>query len=180
MLAIPSPDEAEFRDNATFEAILWAFARPGERRRLPVSGSLAVGLALVDRECRVYAKDPALEEALRQTGATMVSLEAADHAFLPIDNSEALTRLADISAGDPLYPDLGATVVVPARIGDGPELRLSGPGIETETRIRLGGVHRGLWPLRARLCAYPLGVEFIFVDGAEIVAIPRSTLIEEI
>jgi alpha-D-ribose 1-methylphosphonate 5-triphosphate synthase subunit PhnH len=135
---------------------------------------------LVDHECSVYTEDPVLAEALRHTGAKLVPLELADHAFLSLQNEQALARLANISTGNLLYPDNGATVIAPAKIGDGPELKLTGPGIETEKRIRLAGVHPGLWSLRAQLCTYPLGIEFIFIGGADIIGIPRSTVIEEL
>ncbi|MCG7505416.1 phosphonate C-P lyase system protein PhnH [Mesorhizobium retamae] len=180
MLTIPRPDAEDARDNAVFDAVLWAMSRPGDCRHMTTPGPLAVALALVDQECRAHAEDPDLAEALRRTGATLVDLERADHVFLALDSDAALFRLERLSLGDPLYPEQGATLVSPARIGQGAELKLTGPGIETETRLCIGNVHPQFWAQRKRLCAYPLGFEVIFVDGEEIVAIPRSTLVEEI
>jgi alpha-D-ribose 1-methylphosphonate 5-triphosphate synthase subunit PhnH len=59
-------------------------------------------------------------------------------------------------------------------------LRLAGPGIEAEARLRVAGLHPALWPLRAALCRYPLGVDLILLDGDRIAAIPRSTNVEVI
>lgn len=180
MLAPPLPDADETRDNAAFEAILNAFARPGSVRTLPAPGPACVALALVDAECRAYADDPALADLLRRSGAAMVPPELADHLFLALDTAAALDRIAGVPTGTLLYPDQGATLCVPAAIGTGPELALTGPGIETEARVRLSDLHPRLWALRAALCRYPRGIETIFVDGAKVLALPRSTAVREV
>ena len=177
---VPSPDAAEIRDNATFAAVLEALSRPGSVQRLPEPGPAPLALALIDRECRVWAADPALAELLARTGATPVPPELADHVFAPLDDAAAVDRLSRLTCGDPLYPDTGATVIAPARIGSGPALQLKGPGILGALNLRLGGLHPSVWRVRAGLCRYPLGIEMILHDGDRIVAIPRSTLIEEI
>lgn len=180
LAAPPLPDAAEIRDNATFAAVLGALSRPGSVHCLPTPGTEPLVLALLDRECRVWAEDPLLEAAVRRTGASLVPSELAGHVFLDLGTSAALARLARVTSGDPLYPDEGATVIAPARLGTGRELRLSGPGIEGEARLRLDGLHAGVWQVRADLCRYPLGIEMIFVDGNRIAALPRSTQVEEI
>ena len=181
MLAVPPvPDATEIRDNATFEAVLGAMSRPGTVHRLPEPGAEPLILALLDRECRVWAEDPALETAIRRTGASLVPSELAGHVFLELDTPAALARLARVTPGDPLYPDEGATVIAPARLGTGRELRLSGPGIEGEARLRLDGLDAAVWQVRADLCRYPLGIEMIFVDGDRIAALPRSTKVEDL
>ena len=178
MTLAPAPDAAETRDNATFDAILAALSRPGTLRRMPEPGSAPIVAALIDRECRVWAEDPGLEALLRASGATVVPPDLAGHLFLSLATDAALGMLARATTGDSLYPDEGATVVIPVRLGEGPELRLTGPGIETEARLRIDGLHSGLWALRAGLCRYPQGIEMIFVDGDRIAALPRSTTVE--
>lgn len=175
----PVPDADEARDNATFGALLAALSRPGTPQAMPLPGPAPLALALIDRECRVWADTPELDALLRRTGASAVPSELADHVFLALDTEAALARMGRLMAGDALYPDEGATLIAPARIGTGPELRLTGPGIEGSARLRLGGLHPAVWAVRAGLCRYPLGIEMIFVDGAQIVALPRSTLVEE-
>jgi alpha-D-ribose 1-methylphosphonate 5-triphosphate synthase subunit PhnH len=174
----PLPDAAEARDNAAFDAILAALSRPGTLRRLPAPGPASIVAALLDRECRAFADTPEVEDMLRRAGATVVPSELADHVFLSLDTPAALDRLSRVTTGDALYPDEGATVVVPVRLGDGPDLRLTGPGIEAESRLRAGGLHPGLWPIREALCRYPYGIELILIDGDRIAAIPRSTTVE--
>lgn len=178
MLATPVPDEDEIRDNAAFSAVMWAMARPGTVQDLPEPGLEPVIRALVDRECRASADDPATEAMLRDTGASLVPEALADHVCLSLGGDTGLERFLRLSSGDALYPETGATVLARAVIGTGPGLRLSGPGIATTVGLRLGGLHPGLWPARARLCRYPLGVEMIFIDGARLVALPRSTNVE--
>lgn len=174
----PMPDAQEIRDNAAFAAILAALSRPGTVHRLPPPGQASVAEALLDRECRAWADTPEMERLIRRTGATVVPSELAGHLFLSLDTPAALDRLARVTTGDALYPDEGATVIAPARLGDGAELRLTGPGIDGETRLRVGGLYPGLWPLRAALCRYPAGIELILVDGDRIAASPRSTTVE--
>ena len=178
MTLAPAPDAAETRDNATFDAILAALSRPGTLHRLPAPGPAPLVAALLDRECRAFADTAQVAEMLRRAGATLVPPDLADHLFLSLDSAPALDRLARVATGDALYPDEGATVVVPVRFGEGPALRLTGPGIETDARLRPGGLHPGLWPLRAGLCRYPFGIEIILLDGDRIAALPRSTTVE--
>jgi alpha-D-ribose 1-methylphosphonate 5-triphosphate synthase subunit PhnH len=174
----PLPDAQEARDNAAFAAILAALSRPGTVHRLPMPGPAPIVEALLDRECRAWADTLETETLIRRTGATIVPSELAGHVFLSLDAPAALDRLARVTTGDALYPDEGATVIAPALIGEGMELRLTGPGIEGETRLRVGGLHPGLWLLRAALCGYPLGIELVLVDGDSVAAIPRSTTVE--
>lgn len=178
MQTAPVPDADELRDNAAFDALLGALARPGTVHRLPEPGAVTLARALIDRECRVWAEDAALAEVLRQAGAMAVPSELAGHVFLSLDGEAALARLARVTAGDPLYPDEGATVIAPARIDEGAALRLTGPGIDGAATLRLGGLHSGLWAVRAGLCRAPLGIEIIFVDGDRVAALPRSTHVE--
>jgi alpha-D-ribose 1-methylphosphonate 5-triphosphate synthase subunit PhnH len=180
MQTAPLPDAEEARDNATFAALLAALSRPGSVHRMPEPGPLAIALALIDRECRVWANDPAMSDALRRTGATLVPSELAGHLFLTADSPAALERLSRVTCGDELYPDEGATVILPARLGEGPGLSLSGPGIDGTAGLRLGGLHPGLWAVRADLCRYPFGIEMILFDGTSVAAIPRSTQVEVI
>jgi len=174
----PPPDAGEVRDNATFNAILGAFSRPGTVHRLPEAGPASIVHALLDRECRAWADTASVEEMIRASGATVVPSDLAGHLFLSLDSDAALDRLARVGTGEGLYPDEGATVVTPARLADGPQLRLTGPGIEGQALVRLGGLHPALWRLRAGLCRYPQGIEMIVVDGDRIAAIPRSTTVE--
>lgn len=172
----PVPSAAEARDNATFEALMWALSRPGLPRDLPEAGEGAIIDALLDRECRAHAADPALLPALTRAGAEIAPLEAADHVFLGQLTDAGL--LAAIARGSDLYPDGGATVVLRARIGSGPALRLTGPGVNGALTIQLGDLPGGFWPARAAAIRYPMGWDLFIIDGARVIGLPRSTRIE--
>lgn len=175
-MAVPVPAADDLRDNAAFEALMWAMARPGTVQDLP-QGLADLVLALVDRECRVMTDDPALMQLVASTGAALAPAAQADHAFC-LNPDAVLDVLATLPAGSPLYPDQGSTLVVPATLGQGQPLRLSGPGIDGSATVRVGGLPDGFFAARAGRCCYPAGIEVVLVDGRRVMALPRSTGVE--
>jgi alpha-D-ribose 1-methylphosphonate 5-triphosphate synthase subunit PhnH len=180
MAATPVPDAFEVRTNATFEALMWAMSRPGTVQVMPGPDAVLIAEALVDRECRVWCADAALAARVAAMGAQRAEAGAADHIFMAGLDSRALDLIAQVPVGSDLYPDEGATVIIPARFGSGVQLRLTGPGIETETVIAVDGIDPGFWPLRAARCRYPMGFDLFLTSGAQVLGLPRSTLIEVI
>lgn len=71
MSAIPVPNADEARDNATYEALMWALARPGEVQRL-AAGTGAANAAPVSGA----GAAPAFEEHTVLTGAGMTGSPA--------------------------------------------------------------------------------------------------------
>ncbi|MCM2474400.1 phosphonate C-P lyase system protein PhnH [Rhizobium sp. CG5] len=177
-ISAPARNAAEVRANATYEALMWALARPGAIRSLPQTDIVAVVETLVDRECRVFAASADLLPAIAATGAELVSADEADHAFLSLDTAAGLSALAEVPVGSHLYPDDGATVFARAQIGQGRRLRLSGPGIEASVEIQVGGLPDEIWSIRAARCLYPTGFELFLIDGNRVLGLPRSTTIE--
>ena len=176
MLTVAPPDLEEARSNATFEALMWSMARPGEQRELAEPGLAPIIEAFLDLECTAYADDAELAGLIARTGAERVeALADADHVFLA--QLDGLAELEALNCGSALYPDDGATLVVTAAIGQGQRLRLSGPGIEGTREIALG-LPAAFWALRQKLCAYPQGFELFVVDGRAVIGIPRSTQVE--
>jgi len=176
MLTVTPPDAVEARDNATFEALMWSMARPGESRELPEAGLGGIVEALIDRECVAYADNAALTRKIAETGALTGELHQADHVFL--DSLDAAAdALAAIRCGSALYPDEGATLVAQVSHGQGHRLRLTGPGIDGSHELALA-LPSAFWALRQQLCAYPEGFELLLVDGRSVIGIPRSTQIE--
>lgn len=174
-MAAPNPTDDDLRDTAAFEAMMWAMARPGTVQTLP-EGIADLALALLDRETRVHCDDPDLARRVALTGAALVPAPQADHAFCT--TAGVMAALAVLPAGSALYPDEGATLVMPAAIGDGALLRLIGPGIDGRAELRLGSVPEGLFDLRSARCSYPAGIDIVFVDGRRIIGLPRSTAVE--
>ena len=177
MLTVAPPDALELRANGTFEALMWALARPGYSREMPEAGLAAIVETLVDLECVVLADEPALQANVAATGALLTDDPArADHVFLSsLENMEAL--LMGLRCGSALYPDDGATLVAAAQHGRGQRVRLSGPGIDGTVDMLLA-ISPSFWALRATLCAYPEGFDMLVVDGRSVVGIPRSTQVE--
>lgn len=169
-----SPEEA--RANAAFEALLNANARPGSIHLLPETGFGPIIDALIDRECVVHATDPLTSAELAHTGARRDAAETADYLFGGADEAAPLARAARLGSDD--YPDEGATLLIAAPIGQGQTLRLSGPGIETTTTLRLDGLNTAFWDIRRTRNRYPMGFDIVIVDGRSLAAIPRSTLVE--
>ncbi|KMW57756.1 PhnH protein [Candidatus Rhodobacter oscarellae] len=172
----PDPSLSETDANQTFDALIWALSRPGIPRGLPAAGEARIIRALLDRECRAYSADPLILPEIMRTGAQIAEIDAADHVFLGA--LQDLAPLDRIALGSDLYPDDGATVVLRGQIGQGPGLRLSGPGIESTLTVQIGGLPSGFWQKRRALIRYPMGFEIFILDGAAVIGIPRSTDIE--
>ncbi|MBO9465149.1 phosphonate C-P lyase system protein PhnH [Tropicibacter sp. R15_0] len=166
----------EIEANASFDALLWALSRPGQIQHLPKPGEAALIDALIDRECRVYSADPLLVPQVMRSGAEIADMASADHVFLAIvQDSEVLKSL---QLGSDLYPDEGATVIIRCKLGAGPRLRLSGPGVNGTCDLQVAGLPDGFWQTRAQVMRYPTGFELILLDGERLVALPRSTTVE--
>lgn len=178
MRATPSPSPSETRDNAAFDALLWALSRPGLPRSLPEPAEACVIAALLDRECRVHSSDPRLMPQIMRTGAELTDIAQADHVFLGAMPDSAL--LEQVAIGSDLYPDDGATLILRARFGSGQALRLTGPGIDGSATIQLGGLPDGFWAARAARIRYPMGFELFMLDGDQVIGLPRSTIVEEV
>lgn len=176
MLDHPTPSDFETRTNATYEALMWAMSRPGLLRTLPGTGQALIVETLIDRECAVYCEDADLAQIANRVGAHMVTPDAADHLFLSQAPEPAM--LASLAMGSDMYPDGGATLVVPVTIGAGPQLRLTGPGVNGDVTIAVEGIPAAFWAERERTMRYPMGFELFLIDGDKVLGLPRSTKVE--
>jgi len=171
----PLPSDFETRTNATFHALMWALARPGTVQTMPGPGLPPVVEALIDRECAVFAESPDIAARAQRAGAGLTMAEAADHVFAVADGLADIIR--QVRTGSDLYPDDGATLVVPCALDDGPCVRLSGPGIDGSIEASLG-LPPKVWSARGEVSRYPMGFEMFLIDGAQVLGIPRSTEVE--
>lgn len=173
-----SPDEA--RQHAAFTAMMWALSYPGRQRNLPAAGHEAfvlLGATLVDLETGYYTPDAGLAAALARTGGRALPPELAPYQLYPELDEAGLAALARAPLGTYLDPDLGATLILGCRIGEGPTLTLVGPGIARALSVRIGGLPPRLWQLRAA-ATYPLGWDMLLVDGDQLLGLPRTTAVE--
>lgn len=173
------PTDADIRTNASFEEIMWALSRPGLPRKLPADGLHAAAECLLDRECS-YNADlyPALEDALKRTGARKAALREADYVFACADADVDVAQFSHLKIGNLVDPDKSASLLIPARFGEGQSLRLTGPGIKDELVIQVGGIAQEFWQMRQNAIRYPLGWDLYLFDGDTLVGLPRSTHIE--
>lgn len=177
MVGLQAPGESEIAANSAFESLLWSMSRPGRVRELPEPGENPVIQALIDRECKVYTDDTDLMPILKATGATLSSVEDADHVFL--GDLKSIEPVRCINVGSDPYPDEGATVVIRVRLEVGPVCRFSGPGVDNYTDLSVDGLPEGFWQLRNGQIRYPMGFDLILIDHHKVVSVPRSTIVEK-
>ncbi|EKS42336.1 phosphonate C-P lyase system protein PhnH [Afipia clevelandensis] len=198
MTSLPASDksatqfaESVLASQSVFRSVMNALARPGaiqtisaliERPQLLMPATAAVALALFDHDTPVWADaafcaEPEIANWLRfQTGAPLVAAASAA-AFALVSCASALLDFEHFAQGTPEYPDRSATLIVQAdTLTEGPELILSGPGIQGTSSLRAGALPPDFAKrMQANGALFPQGVDLLLVCGAELVALPRST-----
>jgi alpha-D-ribose 1-methylphosphonate 5-triphosphate synthase subunit PhnH len=124
----------------------------------------------------------------RNTGAKPAPASQAD--FLLLFKSNLLEKLDDVRVGSLPFPDMGATAVVqvegvsPAPMPGSLRLKLTGPGIESETVVFVMGVPESFFEKRRELnVELPMGLDvFLTCDslsaGPCVLALPRTTRVD--
>lgn len=183
----------------TYRKLLDAMARPGklvQLERPPFDSGvveneyvLGIGATLLDQEVTFHAAgDPALARTLQlYTLSAPQTIELCDYLFIDGAGAVGVPEIAACKRGAYEYPDESATVICRveriSRAGEAGEsdrsvkLKLRGPGISGETEVVLEGLRAELLP-EWRTCneEFPLGIDWIFVDGQGVVCcVPRST-----
>ncbi len=113
-------------------------------------------------------------------GALYTDVDNAQYVVVYGGNSYGY--LQNVSRGCLEYPDTVATVIYCVDdLGQEKKikLRLTGPGIERERIIGLGGVPLSeIEMINAMNSDFPLGIDVIFCDKSSVLSIPRSTKLE--
>jgi alpha-D-ribose 1-methylphosphonate 5-triphosphate synthase subunit PhnH len=124
----------------------------------------------------------------RETGAKAAPVHQAD--FLVLFDAAVLPQLKNVRIGSLSYPDLGATAIVqvegisPAPMQGSLRLRLTGPGIETETIVFVSGAAVEFFVAHAHLNQeFPMGLDlFLTCDslsaGPCVLGLPRTTRVD--
>ncbi len=177
---------------AAFRALLEATARPGTIVSLPPcdpppplpQAAAAILLALCDRDTPLwldasFATRTVCEWLRFHTASPLVSDPAdASFAFACADSVpfDALTPGTDEA------PERSATLVLFVEgFVQGRVLRLSGPGIDSATLIPVDGLSEAFLGWRARnLAFYPRGVDVLLITRTEAIALPRTTVVQEV
>ncbi len=177
---------------AAFRALLEAMARPGTIVSLPPcdpppplpQAAAAILLTLCDRDTPLWLDGPfatrAVGEWLRfHTASPLVSNPAdASFAFACADSAP----FDALAPGTDEAPERSATLVLLVEgFRSGRPLRLAGPGIESETVLSVDGVPNAFLGWRARnLALYPRGVDVLLITRTEAIALPRTTVVQEV
>lgn len=176
-----------------FRMLLDAMSRPGEcytmnrtskKNNLHMSPEkslpafLAVLATLLDAEVTLADINQLLHsDEWPMLQAKPASAETADYIFCDGNRSpDFLPKLGTL-----LSPEQSATLVILVdEIGQGDtQLKLSGPGIAEITQLKINGLNNQWLTKRDEwVCSFPLGVDIIFVDSNQVVAIPRTTRLE--
>ena len=191
----PGFADAVFDCQDTFRHVLTALSRPGRIEtlsRLPEGptdlcpAAAAVALTLFDFDTPVWLDGSAGSESselfLRfHCGCPVVETPVAA-AFAIIGNPSAMPRLNTFRAGDPLYPDRSATVIVQiGALEGGPAIALRGPGIEDSHTISPKGLPAWFWrDWAVNGTLYPQGVDMLLAAGDAVLGLPRTTRDEEV
>lgn len=182
-----NPDLA-FASQAAFRALMEAFARPGEIRKIrgvnapaplaPATAALVQSLA--DYETPIWldhplADVPAVAEWIRfHTGAPLVA-DSGEAAFALVADPNGMPDFARFALGSEEYPDRSATVVVQIERFDGCSLNMEGPGIKTARSLAAEPLPANFVErLRANRELFPRGIDLVLVAGEQVAALPRS------
>lgn len=175
-----------------FRAVLLTMSRPGtvtvlgERLKAPaplMPAAAAVCLALADMDTPVWlgeSPSPEMLAYLRFHCGCPVTSDPSAAAFAVLEDGKRLPDLNIFSKGHQEYPDRAATLIIQVRdirIGSG--VRLTGPGIKSEVRIKVAGLHPEFWnEFQDNHACFPMGYDVILAAHNEIASLPRSVKVE--
>lgn len=190
----PGFTDPPLQAQAVFRLVLDAMAHPGRIKTLaddapeapaPLDdAAFALALTVFDFETPVWLDDklamPEVVESLRfHCGCPIVQRPEAA-AFALIGAGERLGGLSAFNHGTPDYPDRAATLIVQtAGLAEGEGWTLTGPGIESEARLRVLGLADDFaerWSVNH--AGFPSGVDLIVTCGRQLACLPRTTALE--
>ena len=177
----------------TFRQVLDAMAHPG--RVIPLdtkiqvprplhAATAAVCLTLLDFETSLWMdldeKSDAAGWLRFHCGCPVVHSPSAAR-FGLISRGYGVPALDQFNPGQDDLPEQSATLIIQVSgLTSGSGKCFRGPGIETLERLEVQGLPDDFWMswhLNQRL--YPLGVDVLFTAGSTLVALPRTTEVEE-
>jgi alpha-D-ribose 1-methylphosphonate 5-triphosphate synthase subunit PhnH len=184
-------DDPVLDSQRTFRGVLDAMAHPGRVVLLPPlvappplgAAAAAVCLTLLDFDTPLWldhaAASPDVVGHLRfHCGMPRVGSPGAAR-FALIADARRFPSLDLFEPGTDERPDLSATLIVlvdELRAARGQ--RLTGPGIDGETRLEVLGAP-ALWDAaQANAARFPRGVDFVLCAGDCLAALPRTTRVE--
>jgi alpha-D-ribose 1-methylphosphonate 5-triphosphate synthase subunit PhnH len=177
-----------------FRAVLDAMAHPGRIVSVPPPletpvplwpATASMCLTLVDGETPVWldaaARRADIIEYLRFHCGCPIAADAREGRFAVVVDPSVMPSLDAFDPGSDEYPDRSATVIVQVdELRTDAGLRLTGPGIESETRLEGRRLPEAFWESVLRNHAlFPRGVDLILAAGSTMVALPRTTRVDD-
>lgn len=167
-----------------FRQIMNAFARPGvietlEGEFLEGDGMLLTLATLLDGATTLADVDGLLSE--HDLARLEVSAATSEQARFVLTHGKVAPAFMP-SLGTLESPDMGATIILKIQeIGSGNRLKLTGPGVDGVCEVAVNGLHPAWLAAHQEWnSAFPLGVDFLLVAEHQVMALPRTTRIEEI
>ncbi|WP_420548153.1 phosphonate C-P lyase system protein PhnH [Curvivirga sp.] len=114
------------------------------------------------------------------TGVKIVdSANQADFVIATQDTD--ISQYQDLPVGDPQYPDQSATLIIQvSNIRGSKKVTLNGPGIENIKQVQMPDLPDSFFSWRdMKNSLYPCGIDIIFASNTELMAIPRTTKLED-
>lgn len=185
-------DQPIEQSQQAFRLILKALSEPGVIVKLPDvpawgalnTASTAVLLTLADQEtplqlCAELKSEQVLTNIRFHTGAALANRPEDIHLAVWDDQLQP-AELSALPHGSEVSPEFGATLVVQVATLEGSDgLHLSGPGIEKKREISPSLPTALLNYLLERPQRFPLGLDIILTSGGRLMALPRTTRVEE-
>jgi alpha-D-ribose 1-methylphosphonate 5-triphosphate synthase subunit PhnH len=148
----------------------------------------AVLLTIADADVRLHlgpAAPSLLADWLRfHTGVRLAPQEAADWLLFDVGDV-GVHGFAGWRAGDDEAPHTAPTLLIDVPSlnetagADAVDLRLTGPGIERQHELAVGGLDASFWRQRiAQQAEFPRGVDLVLCCGDRLAALPRSTRVQ--
>jgi alpha-D-ribose 1-methylphosphonate 5-triphosphate synthase subunit PhnH len=177
----------------TFRALLDAMANPGRIIRLAVNlkppkplnhATASICLTLLDFETSLWTDLETELEAIDwlrfHCGCSIVS-DKSEAVFGLYTSTKAIAQLEKFKVGRDERPEASATVIIQTNgVTATRGKRLTGPGIETFSTLAIEDLKEEFWEKRYVQCAmFPLGIDIIFTFQDMVVALPRTTKVED-
>jgi alpha-D-ribose 1-methylphosphonate 5-triphosphate synthase subunit PhnH len=175
-----------------FRVLLEAMGHPGRIGHIGAdlrplgdvhSATLATLLTLADADAPVCLFGPAgseLPNYLRFHCGCPIASDPNDAAFGLITDPALVSKAFQFPIGTDEYPDTSATVIVQvASLIGGRKQTIKGPGIKSTAELAptLPAEFWTSWRANAQL--YPCGIDIIFTCENDVVALPRSSRLED-
>jgi len=190
---LPGFPEPVNQSQVTFRAVLNAMSRPGTIVTCgadlappaplhPATGAFL--LTMADFETPVWVgahlQDSNAATWLKFHCSCPMAAVPSSAPFAVISDQGRMPPLEHFAQGTEDYPDRSTTLIIQVGgLKTGSGLQLRGPGIQDKTGLAVDGLSELFWVEWAdNHYLFPLGVDLVLTSGTDLVALPRTTMVE--